>query len=213
MIKGLIFCVDGVIADISDLHHGAWEQICRQTGCTAYGNDFELLRDLSGERAMRMILDFCNVHYRENEIAKLCEDKKHYYLQAAVNLVPSAETRGIRQFIHQASVSGFKTCALSADNEDIAVLDQLGLADSFDIVIARDDTAEILLRNAADELGCVPNECILFSRSVAFISAARTLSMRTVGFADPETAYYGDYFIRNFMNLNVQILVRKTEGE
>ena len=59
----------------------------------------------------------------------------------------------------------------------------------------------------------LPSECILFDRRLAVIAAARSLSMRTVGYAASETASCSDYCINSFLNLDVQILIRKIQGE
>ena len=218
MIQGLIFDLDGVLVDTAKYHYLAWKKLCGELGFHFDINDNELLKGVSRVRSFEIILEINNCKMSTEEIAKYCTIKNGYYLEYIKRLTAEDVLPGAREFLEEARKSGYKLALGSASKNSRLILDRLNIADYFDAVIdgtkvqnAKPDP-EVFVKGA-EELGVKPEDCVVFEDSMAGITAARNGRMRAVGVSNPEIKEYCDYYIRNFTEINPEVLVKKVAGE
>lgn len=214
MIKGLIFQFDGVIADVSGYHFHAYQRICEEKGCTLNANDYELVKSMPDERAVRLLLDIGNVSCSERELNDLCKRKDQYFNEAFERINENALMPGIREFIHQAKQQGYVTALLAYPSSVQRMAGSLDIATLFDQFLPLHSPPHSdAFVHAADALGMKQNECVAFVSSSSSAAAARAAGLMCVSAGQKEASFCSDYYISDFRNQNVNILIRKAEGE
>jgi beta-phosphoglucomutase len=214
MIKGLIFQFDGVIADVSRFRFLAFARICEEKGCRLDANDYELVKSMPAERALRLLMDIGNVSCSERELNELCKRKDQYFKEALEKISTNSLTLGIREFIRQAKEEGYVTALLFDQDCARTITESLHIASLFDRILpSRDEPQTDAFVKAADALDLQKQECVAFVSSSAAAAMVRAADLRCVAVGQSEASFYSDYHIRDFRNQNAGILIRKAEGE
>jgi HAD superfamily hydrolase (TIGR01509 family) len=178
----LIFDLDGVIVNSNSVHALAWRKYLAQFGL----DSAEIERTMFGKRNDEIVRELFGEDLPEQETAAHGAAKEAIYRdlmrpRLEENLVP-----GVR---------GFLTCldglpmavASNAERPNIDfVLDSSGLARHFRAAfdgaqVERAKPAPDIFLMAADALGTVPANCIVFEDSMPGVRAALAAGMRVVG--------------------------------
>lgn len=218
MIKGLLFDLDGVIVDTAKYHFLAWKSLCDQLGFKFDLADNELLKGVSRIRSFNIILELNNQIMSEEEVEKYCTLKNELYLKYINNLTEDEILPGVREFMADARKRNYGIALGSASKNSRLILDKLHLTDMFDVIIDGNKVSNAkpdpeVFTKGAEELGLKAEECVVFEDSVAGIVAAHNGNMKAIGVTNPEVTDYCDYYIKSFLNLNIDVLMRKVEGE
>ena len=210
IFKAAIFDLDGVIVDTVPLHFKAWKKMFNE-----YGKEFDF-EDYKEKVDGIPRFDGCRAiltDLPEEEIIKAGDKKQGYYMQylnedgvkvyvTTVSLIKELRTANI----HTAVVSSSKNLRL--------ILDKAGLLDLFEVKLSGNDITkgkpdpQIFLM-AAEQLGVLPAESVVFEDAVLGIEGARRADMRCVGIDRnkmPELFKKADIVVNDLGEINLKDL-------
>jgi len=180
--RALIFDMDGTIVDNMRYHEAAWGRLLSEHGLPFDADEF--FRRTAG-MASREILAPLFPEADEAKIDALGHDKELYYREAYGPHV--APLPGLLPLIARATSHGVPIAVASAapsGNIDL-VLDTLELRPFLKTIVApsqgyRGKPHPDLFLAAAERMGVVPEDCIVFEDAPNGIEAARRAGMRAV---------------------------------
>lgn len=185
-LKGVIFDLDGVIADTAVVHHAAWKKLASEIGIPFDDAIGERLKGVDRRASLDILLEKASRSYSEIEKEALASRKNDYYRQQIESFGPQHLLPGARTAIESVRRAGLKTALASASRNAPLLLEKLGIADLFDYVVdanhirhAKPDP-EIFLA-AARGLGLVPSECLGVEDAAAGIASIHSAGMTAVG--------------------------------
>lgn len=209
MHKGLIFDLDGVLVDTAKYHYLAWKAIAEELGIPFTPRDNERLKGVSRARCFEIILEIGCRQMGLEEQAFYCHKKNERYLEFIRQMSASEILPGVRDFIADARLQGYRIALGSASKNSRVVLGHIGLEDAFDAIIdgttvtkAKPDP-EVFLKGAA-ALCLEAASCIVFEDAVAGIAAAHAAGMAAVGIGMRETLPEADYVIASFEGISIE---------
>lgn len=184
--RAIIFDVDGVLVRTDALHENAWRALADQEQLPFPDELPDLLRGVSRERSLQLVLGDAFDRYTPNERTGLMEQKNAAFLQAVNAMTPTDTLPGVRELLEELRNVGFKLAAASASRNARAVLDRIELSsalhaivDGLDAPKAKPDPQCFLL--AAAKLGLEPAHCVVVEDAPAGVEAAVNASMAVVG--------------------------------
>lgn len=187
-IRGLIFDMDGVVADTYEAHAEAWRLFAESEGITIDARDFlhrtfgRTNRDILPILYNRTDLDEATLkergHAKELMFVEL-------FKQGAVPPVKGA-VEFIRR-LHQHGVPLVLGTSAERMNADL-VLSSYGIADCFKAIVSGEDVThakphpEVFLK-CCERLGFPPHECVVFEDSTHGLKAGRAAGCLVIGLA------------------------------
>ncbi len=196
--KGFLFDLDGVLVSTDNCHYQAWKQMADEEGIYFDRTINERLRGVSRMESLQIILERATKTYTEEEKVEMATRKNEYYKALIRQLTPDAILPGALDFVNFCKASGIKVAIGSSSKNTKAILQQIGLLDSFDAIadgndITRSKPAPDVFLIAAEKLGLPADACIVAEDADAGVQAARAAGMDVVavGFAaaNPEATY------------------------
>ncbi|HTX78163.1 MAG TPA: beta-phosphoglucomutase [Longilinea sp.] len=183
-LQGVIFDLDGVLTDTSELHYRAWKRLADEEGLPFTRKDNEALRGISRRDSLLVILK--NRRINEARMQTLMERKNRYYLESVAALTPHDLLPGARELLDSLRAAGIKICIGSASKNARAVIEKLELANLLDQVadgssVSRQKPAPDLFLHAARQLGIPASQCAVFEDAAAGIQAAKAGGMWAIG--------------------------------
>ena len=185
-IKGLIFDLDGVIADTAHLHYKAWCKIGTQWDFNLSIAQNEQLKGVSRKDSIIKIANWAGKRFSEAELDAFALEKNENYLSYCETLGTKDILPGVYEFIKSSIDAGLKLAVGSASKNAKIILEKLEILDLFSIVVdgnmaqnSKPDP-EVFLKGA-ETLNLAPNSCIVFEDSQAGILAANNAGMISVG--------------------------------
>jgi alpha,alpha-trehalose phosphorylase len=185
-LKGVIFDLDGVIADTAVVHHAAWKKLASEIGIPFDDSVGERLKGVDRRASLDILLEQSPRNYSEPEKEDLATRKNTYYVQQIEGFGPENLLPGAKSAIESVRRAGLKTALASASRNAPLLLEKLGIADLFDYVVdanhisrAKPDP-EIFLA-AARGLGLAPSECLGVEDAAAGIASIHSAGMKAVG--------------------------------
>jgi beta-phosphoglucomutase family hydrolase len=182
MIRGVIFDLDGVVADSHPLHEEAWRLLLSEAGLDHSFDPGFIYSGLS----RREILERYLGPLSEPEIQRLGQRKDEIFsgLLHQVEVQP-----GLLRVLHQLRAAGL-VCAVATSagaGRTHELLGKLGIAQRFQAVVTSHDVrkpkpAPDVFVEAAARLGVIPQEAVVIEDSVAGVQAARAADMICVGY-------------------------------
>lgn len=179
-VKGLIFDLDGTLADTMPIHYLAWKN-----AAASYGIDFtaELFMQLAGI-PLYPTVEKLNQIFGKNIDPKEMGDIKEAEFETNMHLTPEIKivTDLVREYhgkIPMAVGTG------GSRRLSLKTLDIIGLQGYFDILITSEDVAnfkphpETFLK-CAELMGVAPSDCEVFEDGLLGMQAARTAGMMVV---------------------------------
>tara|TARA_B100000941_G_scaffold106395_1_gene74413 strand:- start:887 stop:1576 length:690 start_codon:yes stop_codon:yes gene_type:complete len=210
-IKGLIFDLDGVIADTAHLHYKAWCKIGDQLGFNLSKAQNEKLKGVSRKDSILKIANWAGKSFTEAELDAFALEKNENYLSYCQTLGTKDILPGVYDFINASVNKGLKLAVGSASKNAKLILQKLGIINLFSIVVdgnvvenSKPDP-EVFLKSA-EILELEPKNCIVFEDSQAGIQAAIKAGMFSVG-VGLENLRSCDHKIENFEGLDPEELL------
>jgi beta-phosphoglucomutase len=201
-IQGVIFDLDGVIADTAVVHHAAWKKLAAEIGIPFDDAVGERLKGVDRRASLDILLEKATRPYSEEEKEALATRKNDYYRQQIERFSPQNLLPGARAAIESVRRAGIKTALASASRNAHFLLEKLGIADLFDYVVdanhigrAKPDP-EIFLA-AARGLGLAPSECLGVEDAAAGIASIHAAGMTAVGIGQPQALHGADLLLPN----------------
>lgn len=206
--RGILFDMDGTIADTKDVHADAWIEYSAKLGVPMDRERF--MRDIFG-RSNADIMQLLLPGFPDAEVEKVAFAKESEFRRLAragrVELLP-----GFRTFLARAQSRGLGVAiASAAPRANVeAIADIFGLAEAIPVRLGYEDVARAkpapdLFLKAAELLGLDPSECIVFEDSMHGLHAGKAagcpiVAMRTLHTAE-ELAGHCDLSVDHYDDL------------
>lgn len=212
-IKGLIFDLDGVIADTANLHYKAWCKIGEQWGFNLSLAQNEELKGVSRKDSILKIANWAGKSFTNEELDAFAFEKNENYLSYCQTLGTKDILPGVYDFINDSMNKGLKLAVGSASKNAKIILQKLGILDLFSIIVdgnmvqnSKPDP-EVFIKGA-EILELEPKSCVVFEDSQAGIQAAISAGMFSVGVGQ-EDLESCNYRIKNFEGLSSDQLINQ----
>lgn len=210
-IDACIFDLDGVIVDTAKYHYKAWKRLANELGFDFTEEQNELLKGLSRTRSLEIILEIGKVQLSAEEQAVMAARKNEWYVDMIRHMQPDEVLPGARAFLESLREAGVKTALGSASKNAGTILEKVGLAALFDVVVdgnavtASKPDPEVFLKGAAG-VQADPAYCVVFEDAVAGVQAAKAGGMKVVGIGDASVLNAADMVVSGLEDMSLQHL-------
>jgi beta-phosphoglucomutase len=211
MIKACIFDLDGVVVDTAKYHYLAWKKLALQLGFDFTELDNERLKGVSRMDSLEILLSIGKVKLTQQQKLFYSDMKNQWYREYILAMQPDEVLPGAIDFLKQLKDKGIKTALGSASKNAETILERTYIANYFDVVIDGNKTQkakpnpEVFLL-AADELGIIPNDCIVFEDAEAGIEAAINAGMKCIGVGNPKILRKANFIITGLEQMSLEKL-------
>ncbi len=181
-VAGVIFDVDGLMADSEPLHRAAWRELGRECGFPTYPEDDRESLGLRVSDNLRRR----HAQGRFTQEPSLMLERYHEILIRLIRarLVPK---RGLKAALDFVRGQGWR-CGTASSGDRVyidVVLDVLGIRASFQAVATGDEVVEgkphpALYLLAAERLGVPPPDCVALEDSPRGVASAKAAGMRCI---------------------------------
>jgi HAD superfamily hydrolase (TIGR01509 family) len=189
MLKGVIFDMDGVLANSHPVHERAWKALLVSIGKFVSKEDLDFIRQ--GRKRQDIVRYFLG-DLPDDEVRALGEKKDLLFQREEVSIRTIA---GVRELLgelrHAAIPLAVASCGTRARVRHL--LEVLQIGDYFDVVFTGDDVPlgkpdPAIFVKVSEQLGLGPAELLVFEDSVSGVFAANAAGMKTVGIGEAEHA-------------------------
>ena len=192
-VKGVVFDLDGVITDTAVFHYRAWKTLADSLGISFNEELNENFKGVSRAQCLKLLLAWGNRQVSEAEFDELLERKNNIYCEYLETLTPANILPGIEACLAMLKEKHIPTALFSVSKNTDTILSKLGLTAAFDAVVTGRDIQHskphyegYLL--SAMRLGVDPRLCMMVEDSVAGITGAKAVSMKTLAIMARNTA-------------------------
>lgn len=212
--RALIFDLDGVLTDTAKVHYRAWKRLADEIGVRFDETVNERLKGVDRMRSLEIILERADRTYALEEKRELAARKNGYYVGLIVALGPEDLFPGARELLQAARAAGLRLGLASASRNAAMLLQRLGIADAFDVVVDAADIQnpkphpEIFLA-AASALGVAPADCIGIEDAAAGVTAIKAAGMAAVGIGNGIELVKADAVLPSIGALRLDTFVRR----
>jgi beta-phosphoglucomutase len=191
-MKGVLFDLDGVIADTSAYHFAAWRNVIQKNFQRELPTELEVkTKGVSREDSLEVILDYLGVTLSQEKFNSLCNEKNNAYVDALDHLSETNILPGISELIKELREHGIKIALTSASKNGSNILKKLRLLSGFDVIV---DPSQVMLGKPAPDifiaganaLGLDPQDCVGIEDSVAGITAINNSGSVSIGIGGQE---------------------------
>ncbi len=212
-MRAAIFDLDGVIVDTAKYHYLAWKRLACDLGFDFSPIDNERLKGVSRTRSLEILLEIGGLTLDEPAKAQAAIRKNTWYVEYISRMDASEILPGAAEYLQTIRTWGVKTALGSASKNAPLILDRLGIAPLFDVIVdgnkvsrAKPDP-EVFLRTS-EELSIPPAWCVVFEDAEAGIEAALRAGMGVVGIGRPAILKEADMVIEGLYQLNALLSPR-----
>ena len=172
----VLFDVDGVIIDTTELHYAVWDAFARRHGHAPTADE---LLATNGRRAGETIRQWLGDALDDAAVASLTADREMLFHQRLVT-DPVTAVRGVTTFVNRLEAAGVATAVVTSAipaNAELA-LARVGLAGRFGVVVTAADVThgkphpEPYL-TAAARLGVAADRCLVVEDSIPGLQAGQ----------------------------------------
>jgi HAD superfamily hydrolase (TIGR01509 family) len=205
--KAILWDMDGVLADTSQLHFETWERVLTEQGIPFDRQKFHQIYGLKNRDLRPYIADRpLDPQYLD----WIADQKELAFRQALPGLLPYP---GVLDWLHRFKSMGWKQAvASSAPPENVEVLvDVLGIRDYFDALVTPGDLPgkpdPAVFLKASLQLEIPATHCIVIEDSIPGIQAARSAGMRCIAVTTtnpPEALSQADIVVETMDQLSIQ---------
>ena len=217
MIEACIFDLDGVVVDTAKYHFIAWKALAQELGFDFTHNDNERLKGVSRMQSLDILLEIGGKQFAEKEKLAMAEKKNTLYVSYIEKMSPEETLPGVEQFLQELRKKGIKTALGSASKNAPLILERIGLAGWFDVIVDGNSISEAkpnpeVFLKGAEKLGIIPEHCVVFEDAIAGVEAARNANMYCIGIGEPANLGLADLVIPGFDGFNVGMLLKELKG-
>lgn len=179
----VLWDLDGVLVDTSELHFKAWKETLTTVGLDLTEKDFARVNGMNNRRILQTLV---GINISEDKIERLAGEKEKLFLKRRhlCRLFP-----GVLEWLKYFQTNGFKQAvASSAPQINIEILmKQFSIQKYFNLLQTSEGMAgkpdpQIFL-TAAKKMQTQAQNCLVIEDSLAGIQAARNAKMRTLAVA------------------------------
>jgi len=190
VLAGMIFDLDGVIADTHPIHRQAWRQLLVERGQRVSEEELDFV--LEGSKREEILRHFLG-GLPAGEIFHCGQRKDELFHQSVAGLraIP-----GVVNLLHQVDAAGIPMAVATSGSRGRAneVIGQLGLSGCFCVVVTGDDTANgkpdpSIFYLTANCLHVAPQQLLVAEDSRGGVRAAKSAGMKCLGIASDRLAF------------------------
>jgi len=210
-LKAVLFDLDGVLVDTSQLHADAWAQLARSVGAQPPADIKDRVRGISRIESLKIALGDLATRYSDQELHDLAAQKNSRYLDMIKQLTPDDLLPGVMALFDDLDSAGIKIVLCSASKNAKAVLRAVGILDCFD-AIADGHSYKCgkphpdVFWTGARMLGLTPAECVVVEDAAAGITAALDGGFVAIGMGHPELLRHAHHLIDDLTDLDADLL-------
>lgn len=213
-IKAVIFDMDGVITETSEMHYEAWKKTADQLGIEIDRVFNETLKGISRKASLLRILAHGGKEdlYSEQEIKQLMHDKNEFYLTLIASFDQSHLNPGIWQLMNDLHHANIKIAVASASKSAPLLIEKMGLGHLVDYIVdprtVPGKPAPDLFLKAAEALSVKPETCIGIEDAKSGVQAIKHAGMFAVGIGNPSVLAEADVVLENTSLLTYEFLMQ-----
>lgn len=212
----LLFDLDGVLTDTSELHYLSWKGLADELGLPFDRSANDALRGLGRRESLALVLGERSDRFPEQKKVELAARKNAAYLERVARMTPADLLPGVRALMQGLRERGALVAVASSSKNSEAVVDRLGVHDLLDALVdgndaprSKPDPQVFLL--AAERLGVSPRRCVVVEDAASGVAAARAARMKVVGVGPPERVSAADRTVATVAELTPDMLLALVE--
>ncbi|WP_294603690.1 beta-phosphoglucomutase [uncultured Lactobacillus sp.] len=186
-MKGVLFDLDGVIADTSVYHFQAWRKLIKNHFNLELPDELEKqTKGVNRTDSLKAILNFLDIFVSKKQFNEMTNEKNNIFRNLLANLTPANILPGINELISNFKKNKVKLSLASASLNGPFILEKLQLTDVFDAIadpskVAAGKPAPDIFITAAAAINLKPQDCVGIEDSVAGITAINKSGALSVG--------------------------------
>lgn len=186
-MKGVLFDLDGVIADTSVYHFQAWRQLIKNHFNLELPDELEKqTKGVSRTDSLNAILKFLNISVSQEQFNEMTTEKNNIFRNLLASLTPANILPGISELISSLKKNNVKLSLASASLNGPFILEKLQLTEAFDAIadpskVAAGKPAPDIFIAAAEAINLKPQDCVGIEDSIAGITAINKSGALSVG--------------------------------
>lgn len=208
---GFIFDLDGVIVDTAKYHFLAWKKLANDLGFEFTEEQNELFKGVSRKRCMEILLDIGKKEASQEQFDIWMVEKNVDYLAYIENMDASEILPDVPKILNYLKENDYPIALGSASKNAQPILEKVGLLHYFDAILdgnnvtkAKPDPEVFLL--AAEALGVLPQNSVVFEDAVAGIAAANAAKMTSIGIGDKTILSEAQYNFKDFTEMHLDFI-------
>jgi beta-phosphoglucomutase len=196
----VLFDLDGVIVDTAKLHYAAWKRLAESLD-VHFDEQLNLcLKGVDRLGSLDLLLGAQTSRIAPAERQRLANLKNRWYVESLHSIGAGDLLPGAQDALDEVRRAGLRTGLVSASRNARSVLDRLGVADRFDVIVdpsrvAQGKPAPDIFLAAARELGAVPEDCLGIEDAAAGVAGLKAAAMAVLGVGDPVVLHHADWVI------------------
>jgi len=186
-MKGVLFDLDGVIADTSVYHFQAWRQLIKNHFNLELPDELEKqTKGVNRTDSLKAILNFLDISVSKEKFNEMTNEKNNIFRNLLANLTPANILPGINELISAFKKNNVKLSLASASLNGPFILEKLRLIDAFDAIadpskVAAGKPAPDIFIAAAAAINLKPQDCVGIEDSIAGVTAINKSGALSVG--------------------------------
>ena len=186
-MKGVLFDLDGVIADTSVYHFQAWRKLIKNHFNLELPDDLEKqTKGVNRSDSLKAILNFLDISVSKEQFNEMTNEKNNIFRNLLANLTPANILPGINELISSFKKNNVRLSLASASLNGPFILEKLQLTDAFDAIadpskVAAGKPAPDIFIAAAAAIKLKPQDCVGIEDSIAGITAINKSGALSVG--------------------------------
>jgi len=210
-MKAVIFDLDGVIVHTDKFHYLAWKALADELGIYFDEIINNRCRGVSRMESLEVVLERSPVKYSAEQKAAFAERKNNLYREYLATMSQADVSDEVRQTLALLKRSGVKIAIGSSSKNAKLILQNVGLAETFDAVSDGNNIThskphpEVFLK-AAEMLDVSPSDCAVVEDAVSGVNAGKAADMTTIAIGDAALSDIADYKIRRFSQIAAIVL-------
>lgn len=183
-VRGLIFDMDGVIANTDDLHYRTWQRLADEEGVAFSRDKYVRMSGVGHEENAKTFTE--GLALDDATIADWMARKQQYYVELRESLTPSDTMPGIHALIADAKSAKLAIAVGSSSRNAKPVLEKLTLKHHFEIIgdgytVAQLKPAPDIFVWVAGGLRLKPSECLVLEDAPAGVTAGLRAGCWVIG--------------------------------
>ncbi|MGV3481144.1 MAG: beta-phosphoglucomutase [Sphingobium sp.] len=208
-ISAVLFDLDGVLTDTAHAHYAAWKRLADELGVPFDEATNEALKGVDRMGSLDLLLRHGGLSVDQAGREALASRKNGWYLEAIQAYGPADLFPGAREALYAVRGAGLRSALCSASRNAPALIDRLGIADLFDVVVdpasvAHGKPAPDIFLAAARQLDMSPDRCLGVEDAPAGVAAIHAAGMFAIGIGDPQVLSDADRVIPSIADFRLE---------